>query len=188
MSMQQLHDKFGFDGMVNVIQRGDPNAYAGFFSAFDNVGPVVAEGVAWAAHEFAGPAAGAAVTAMGLPELAPIASTVGSKLGDMLGREVRSLAREHEPRITAGKLVASVQADTTAAVASESGGVVGDVPAVAKAMSSSSSPSATSGTDERIQMMSLQRMVDKQNAMFTAVSNVLKSLHDARMAVVQNLR
>ena len=42
--------------------------------------------------------------------------------------------------------------------------------------------------DEKLEMLNLQRLVEKQDAMFAALSNVLKSFNDTRMAVVQNLR
>jgi hypothetical protein len=46
-----------------------------------------------------------------------------------------------------------------------------------------------SGTpDERLSMLEIQRLVDKQNQMFLLVSNLLKGMHDTGMGVVNNLR
>jgi len=46
-----------------------------------------------------------------------------------------------------------------------------------------------SGTpDERLSMLEIQRLVDKQNQMFTLVSNLLKGMHETGMGVVNNLR
>jgi len=42
--------------------------------------------------------------------------------------------------------------------------------------------------DERIAMLELQRLVEKQQQMFTAISNVLRSLHDTQMAAIHNIR
>ena len=37
-------------------------------------------------------------------------------------------------------------------------------------------------------MLEIQRLVDKQNQMFTLVSNVMKGMHDTTMVAVQNIR
>jgi hypothetical protein len=37
-------------------------------------------------------------------------------------------------------------------------------------------------------MLELQRLQDKQKEMFSLVSNMLRSMHDTKMAVINNLR
>ncbi len=60
------------------------------------------------------------------------------------------------------------------------------------ATSSSSSTAAAAGEagspDEKMAMLELQRLVQKQQEMFEAVSNTLKSLHDAQMTAIGNIR
>jgi len=46
-----------------------------------------------------------------------------------------------------------------------------------------------SGTpDERLSMLEIQRLVEKQNQMFALVSNILKGMHETGMGVVNNIR
>jgi hypothetical protein len=42
--------------------------------------------------------------------------------------------------------------------------------------------------DERLEMLEIQRLVEKQNQMFTLVSNLLKSMNDTAMVAIQNVR
>jgi hypothetical protein len=42
--------------------------------------------------------------------------------------------------------------------------------------------------DERLEMLEIQRLVDKQNQMFTLVSNVMKNMHETTMVAIQNVR
>jgi hypothetical protein len=59
----------------------------------------------------------------------------------------------------------------------------------AKASSSSSGGSAEPGSpDEKMAMFELQRLVEKQQQMFAALSNTMKAMHDMQMGVIQNLR
>jgi hypothetical protein len=37
-------------------------------------------------------------------------------------------------------------------------------------------------------MFKLQRLVEKQSAMFSALTNAMKSMHDSQMTAVQNIR
>jgi hypothetical protein len=58
--------------------------------------------------------------------------------------------------------------------------------------SSSAAPSTTKkeagAPDEKMAMLELQMLVEKQQRMFTAISSTLKVLHDTQMAAVHNLR
>jgi hypothetical protein len=49
-------------------------------------------------------------------------------------------------------------------------------------------PAAAGSPDEKMAMLELQVLVEKQARMFAAVSGVLKAMHDAEMVAVHNLR
>jgi hypothetical protein len=53
---------------------------------------------------------------------------------------------------------------------------------------SSSSGSSAAAPSEKQLMTEIQILQEKQKEMFTLVSNVLRSLHDTKMAVIGNLR
>jgi len=42
--------------------------------------------------------------------------------------------------------------------------------------------------DEKVAMFELQRLAEKQQAMFTAISNTLKCMHDTQMSAIHNIR
>jgi hypothetical protein len=69
-----------------------------------------------------------------------------------------------------------------------------EVAAGASSGTSSSSSSSTSASkeagspDEKIAMLEIQRLVEKQNQMFTCISNVMKNMHDTGMSVINNIR
>ncbi len=54
--------------------------------------------------------------------------------------------------------------------------------------SSSGSSGVSKENDERLQLMEIERMVQKTNQMFATVSNVMKAMHDAAMTAVNNIR
>jgi hypothetical protein len=113
--------------------------------------------------QVSGPVLAAAATALGMPALAPLALKAGPGLASA---------------IMDGKL----------------GG--GEAAAAAGAASSSNSPNSSSGStsspatgkNEQVQMMELQRLVDKQKEMFAMISNVLRAQHDTRMSIIGNVR
>jgi len=118
------------------------------------------------AKELGGPLLAAAATAAGLPHLAPVALRVAPKAVDAVFKAVDQ--------------------------AEDRGSSPSSQPRGGSAGSSSGSTSAGSAgadsPDERIAMLELQRLVEKQQAMYAALSNVLKTLHDAQMTAVHNLR
>lgn len=57
----------------------------------------------------------------------------------------------------------------------------------AKAGTGTSKADANS-PDERVAMFELQRLAEKQQAMFTAISNTLKCMHDTQMSAIHNIR
>jgi hypothetical protein len=168
-----------------VWHTGDPGLDA-FLNdhSFGFLGDIV-EGVgdvlAPVAKELGGPLLAAAVTAIGFPQLAPLAlefggalaSTAVETLTSAVGTEGGGAAAPGEP---AGGSAAEVPAGS-------------GLPSLAAATSSSSSTSAsTVEFDEKLEMLNLQRMVEKQNAMFAALSNTMRSLHDTQMTAIQNIR
>ncbi len=119
--------------------------------------------------EISGPVLAAAVTALGMPMLAPLALSAGSGL-------------------TGNLLDAKLGGDLLALGGDEARG--GSSTSTSSGTSSSSSASATSGSgkNEQVQMMELQRLIDKQKEMFAMVSNILRAQHDTRMSIVGNIR
>jgi hypothetical protein len=106
-----------------------------------------------------GPVLAAAATALGFPHAAPALLKLGPEVVDF----------------AAGAL----QAVENAASAEES----------AAASSTGASASGTgTAKDEQLQLLELNRLVDKQKEMFSLVSNMLKSMHDTKSHVIGNLR
>jgi hypothetical protein len=112
-----------------------------------------------------GPILGAAATALGAPMLAPLALK--------LGPELAKLVTSDSP-IGGGPAKAVSSGSSSAASTS----------------TASSSTSATGSTpeSEQLEMMDLQRMIDKQREMFSLISNVLRSTHDTKMTIIGNTR
>ncbi len=182
-------------------------------------------------HDHAGDAMALAATAMGFPELAPIAKLAGpivtdavedgvgaagnliasgaSEVGGFIGKGISAFGsalgflEADDPSAqlpagdtarTGGAAIAAAIRNAASAVAAQVDEAV-DAPATAAAASSSStkstssSASSTSETlDEKLVMFNLERAVQKQNDMFAALSNILKSFDDTRMSIIQNLR
>lgn len=66
---------------------------------------------------------------------------------------------------------------------------VGGKPASAGGSSGSGGASAAGDSpDEKVAMFELQRLAEKQQAMFTAISNTLKCMHDTQMSAIHNIR
>ena len=110
----------------------------------------------------------AAATALGMPALAPLALKAGPGLASAL----------LDGKLGGGEVAAAMG---------------GPRPPAARAASSSARaarprPRAATGKNEQVQMMELQRLVDKQKEMFAMISNVLRAQHDTRMAIIGNVR
>lgn len=82
--------------------------------------------------------------------------------------------------LKAGPLVGSVLSGATSAL---SGGTT-----TAASSSSSTSGSGSAAPSEKQIMTEIQILQEKQKEMFTLVSNILRSLHDTKMAVIGNIR
>jgi hypothetical protein len=118
-----------------------------------------------------GPVLAAGATALGMPALAPILLKFGPQLVDLAS----SLASAVEGAGAAAPGGGPPKASSPKA----SGGSATSSTAASKAMSDS---------EVQMVMMEIQRLQQKQQEMFGLVSNVLKSNHDVRMAVVANVR
>jgi hypothetical protein len=152
--------------------------HGGFFSSLGDVldavkdaftGPQLGKLV----QQLGGPLLAAAATAVGLPQLAPVALTVGKELGKVAGEAVSHALDD-----------GSAPARSTSSRGSTSG-------------SSSTGSTASGGTSatgevneysEQAAAMELQRLVQKQQRMFEMVSTILKSFHDTQMAMIHNMR
>jgi len=122
--------------------------------------------------QVSGPVLAAAASALGMPMLAPLALKAGPALADF---------------VTSGSVGGSGGAGLgdffstggTGASAAGAGGSTG---------SGSASAGTVTAEDRQQELMLLQHALDKQKEMTSLVSNMLKSMHDARMGVIQNLR
>jgi hypothetical protein len=113
--------------------------------------------------QLSGPVLAAGASCLGFPEFAPLLLRAG-------------------PELTQGAFGL-----LESATGSSSGGSGSSTKTAA---SSSSGTSSTDGEPkiEQKDMLELQRLQDKQKEMFSLVSNMLRSMHDTKMAVINNLR
>jgi len=114
------------------------------------------------ATKVGGPVLAAAATALGFPELAPALLKYGPQVVDLASG------------------AASAFVDAGGAAAPASGG--------ATASAAASDGAATSDRKVQQRLMEIQRIIDQQKEMFSLVSNMLRSTHETRMAVIQNVR
>jgi len=112
----------------------------------------------------AGPALAAAATAAGQPQLAPIALRYGPDLVDAAAG-----AASYASSDTAGSSSASSGASSRTTTKETADGIGSD-------------------RDAQLKLMEMQRILDQQKEMFSLVSNLLRTTHDTRMAVIQNVR
>lgn len=107
-------------------------------------------GVQKALTSLGGPLLAAGVTAIGMPQLAPVALQYGGDVVQLAFKEVSG-----SPGSAAG----------------------------------GTAPKAEAGsTDEKLAMLELQVLVERQQRMFAAVSSTLKAIHDTQMVAVHNIR
>ncbi|HSN16377.1 MAG TPA: hypothetical protein VLT61_17210 [Anaeromyxobacteraceae bacterium] len=116
------------------------------------------------ATQVAGPVLAGAATALGLPALAPLILKAGPLLGNVASGALAGLTGA----ATSGKSSTS-KASTSST-------------------SSTSSSSSADAPSEKQLMTEIQILQEKQKEMFTLVSNILRSLHDTKMAVIGNIR
>ncbi len=133
--------------------------------------------------QLSGPVLAAGVTALGAPFLAPLALQAGPEITGAILDGIdggEGAAPEGPASSTPARAIVSApsrSASTTAAATAKS-----------SSSSASSGTTAADGKSEQLQMMELQRLMDKQKEMMSMLSNVLRSMHDTRMTSIQNLR
>jgi hypothetical protein len=120
----------------------------------------------------AGPVLAGAATALGLPALAPLILKAGPLLGSLAGGALTGLTGA---ALTAGKGAAAKTSSTKTSSSTSTS-------------ASSSASSSTSAPSEKQLMTEIQILQEKQKEMFSLVSNVLRSMHDTKMAVIGNVR
>lgn len=116
-------------------------------------------GIGGVLGQIAGPVLSAAATALGMPGIAGLILKGGSLLGGLLSGATGA-----------------------------AGGTPGGAGASGRKTPQSSGTSGKDGPSEKQLMTEIQILQEKQKQMFTLVSNVLRSLHDTKMAVITNLR
>ncbi len=131
-----------------------------------------------------GPLLAALATAVGAPMLAPAALKIGDALGKLLG----GASKAAKATIKGGGT--TTPEDVEAQVKAKTSGSASKSTSSRSTGSSSKSKGKDDGgsPDERLAMLEIQRLVDKQNELFSLVSNVLKGMHDTSMTTIQNLR
>jgi hypothetical protein len=143
------------------------------------------------AKEMGGPLLAAAVTAVGFPELAPLALELGGALASSAVSGLASAVRSEggDGSDAAGQPAGSGdgQPGSSTSGGSSAGAALASVATATTSSSGSVTPS-TLQSDEKLEYLNLQRMVEKQTVMFTALTNTMKSLHEGQMAAVQNIR
>jgi hypothetical protein len=112
--------------------------------------------------QLGGPALAAAATALGFPQAAPLLAKLGPQIVDYAAAGMQAIE----------KAAAAETSSSSGSGTASTGGTSG----------------AGTGKSEQIQYMELQRLYDKQKEMFTAVSNMLRSMHDTRTSIIANIR
>lgn len=117
-----------------------------------------------ALSSLAGPALAAAATALGQPALAPVALKLGPTLVDLAAGAASSL--------------------------DEAGGKEGGGPAASTPRTTTKETANALGSDRdaQLKLMEIQRILDQQKEMFSLVSNLLRTTHETRLALIQNVR
>jgi hypothetical protein len=142
-----------------------------------SVGKTIVGGAESLAKDLGGPALASVATALGMPFLAPVALKIGGDLSSGLIEGVAST-------VGLGKSSATRSSGSTA----KSGGASSGTKATSLTTKKTSAAADPEEFDEKLEMFKLQRLVEKQNAMFSALTNAMKSMHDSQMTAVQNIR
>ncbi len=126
-----------------------------------------------------GPVLAAAASAIGMPALAPALLRYGPQVIDVAAGVASAFADEANAASGGSSSSGASSAGSSAGGASAGGSKTG---------AEGSSGSALSDREMQVKLMEIQRVMDQQKEMFSLVSNMLKSAHDTRMAVIQNVR
>ncbi len=166
---------------------GGGGLFGALGDALGGIGSMLTGAATSLAKDLGGPVLAAACTAVGLPFLAPIALQIGGDLGALAVETAASAIGVPRQASTAG--VGSVDAGAKSAMSAKTTGAKTTGAKATSAKTTSSSSSSTAAEfDEKLEMFKLQRLVEKQNTMFSALSNVLKSMHEAQLTAVGNIR
>lgn len=137
------------------------------------------------AKQITGPILAAACSAYGMPQLAPLAMKLGPTLAEAGPKLVKVLDRIPAPG-------GSSSASAPKPGAAGDGATATSGPAEASGASSSGSgigvKSDGKTTLSKEESMELEFMMQKQQQLFTTISNILKSMHDMKMVAVNNIR
>jgi hypothetical protein len=163
--------------------------------ALGGIGKTLVGGAESLVKDLGGPLLAGVATAVGLPFLAPLALQMGGSVGAGIieivassvglgtgsasagGAASKSASSASRSPASASKSASAASSKSTSSVKSSTGS------------SAKSSAVATDGEfDEKLEMFKLQRLVEKQGAMFSALTNAMKSMHDSQMTAVQNIR
>ena len=181
--MDEYRAKYGEGGdeVKGEAKKEDPGFFGSILGAifpsggiFDKVLGGLEKLLGDALKALSGPLLAALTSAVGLPMLAPAALKVGASLGSAVagalsgGKAKGSSSGTKTTKSTAAKPGSSGSAATKSTASTKKG--------------EAGSP------DERLEMLEIQRLVEKQNQLFTLVSNLMKSMHDTSMVAIQNVR
>ncbi len=181
--MNDYRAKYGEGGTETKKDGGGGGFLGGILNAlfpaggiFDSLFGGLEKMLGDALKSFGGPLLAALATAVGLPMLAPAAAKLGASIGGALSDGLQ------------GKKTGGAGKGTTA----EKGASTGKGASAGKSTSTGKSGSTKKGEagspDERLEMLEIQRLVEKQNQLFTLVSNLMKGMHETTMVAVQNVR
>jgi hypothetical protein len=135
------------------------------------------------------PQAGIAVEALKNPLVRDVVSKIG---GPVLaaGASALGFPALAPALLKYGPAVIDVAAGVASAFVDQEGGSGASTAQARSAATSSGSASGGAMSDRQLQVkaMEIQRIMDQQKEMFALVSNILRSGHEARMAVIQNVR
>lgn len=142
-------------------------------------------------QQLSGPVLAAAATAIGMPQLAPVALQAGKALGAIATDDGAGTATG------AGAAIGGFVSSLTGAAAGAAGAIGAKATNAAatttKAASGASGSTPSAGSTGAPQggmadQLELQRLMERQKETFSILSNILRMNHEARMTSIQNLR
>lgn len=192
--MNDYRAKYGEGGSEARKEEGGGGFLGGILKAifpsgglFDSLFGGLEKMLGDALKSFGGPLLGALATAVGLPMLAPAAAKLGASIGAALSDGLQGKKTGGAGKGTTAEKGTPAGKGTSTGKTSSSG------KSGTTAKPSSGTPGSTKkgeagSPDERLEMLEIQRLVEKQNQLFTLVSNLMKGMHETTMVAVQNVR
>jgi hypothetical protein len=111
--------------------------------------------------QLGGPVLAAAASAMGFPQAAPVLAKLGPQIVDYAAAGLQAVEK-----------AATAETQGTGGGSSAGGGAA----------------APGSGKSEQVQYLELQRLVDKQKELFQLTSTMMRTWHDTRSHIINNLR